>query len=204
MPNCTDEGFGHFLNCLESNIRRYNHDGIKLVIAGDFNARSTYWGDRISNLRGNALCALPDSIELNVVNVGHQSTFHGRGEGSIVNDTLAIENVMCDIHDWRVRNSVENLSDYHYMTFSYSHIRPTLTKSVYSYRTGWITGKINEDLLIAGIVLAEWIEKAYLDNKHPSDLSEATAETMVKYAMVACDLALKRRKPRPDRKLGVH
>jgi len=44
-PSLTLPEFERFFNCLEGSIRGNRNLGLDLVVAGDFNARSTAWGD---------------------------------------------------------------------------------------------------------------------------------------------------------------
>lgn len=62
-PNFSIEEYKHFLNRLETSINRCRQDGIDLIVANHFNARSAYWGDWVTGRRENSLCKLADATE---------------------------------------------------------------------------------------------------------------------------------------------
>lgn len=73
-PNQPREDFTNFLQRLE-NIIRTIPQGVPVLIAGDFNARSSAWGDWVSNARGEELGMLIESLDLVIMNSGSIPTF---------------------------------------------------------------------------------------------------------------------------------
>lgn len=173
-PNCSTADYEQFLTRLETSLMRHRYDNVDLIVAGDFNARSAYWGDWITDSRGNALCELADAMSLLVANIGREPTFHGRGEGSIIDVTLVSDKTIGSIRDWSVRSEVENLSDHHHLTYTYGNSGPT--RSGNSQQTGWIVNKIDEDLFATGMCLAEWIDETCSAKELLTNPSEAAAD----------------------------
>ncbi|XP_025207407.1 uncharacterized protein LOC112603169 [Melanaphis sacchari] len=119
-PNQALEDFSDLLHRLEASFRSVEQ-GVPVLITGDFNARSSAWGDWISNSRGDELSLMLDSLDLVIANSGSTPTF-ARGAGSIIDLTLASESLARRVGNWRVLDFVFNFSDHHYIRFTLSPI----------------------------------------------------------------------------------
>lgn len=202
-PRWSDAEFEAFLGRLDGSVRARSTSVRRVIVGGDFNAWSVSWGSRVCNRRGESLCVFADSLGLAVVNRGREPTFHGRGQGSVVDVTFASETAVSGVHDWTVRTDVENGSDHHYLTFSYRSTRAPVAREAEGLagdagrsarHRGWHTADLDADGLVAGLLLAEWIDSSRPPERtHAADPSEEEADRMVRNVSTACDLSLRRR-----------
>lgn len=51
----------------------------ELIIASDFNTHTAFWGDSLTDRRGECLCEFTDSLGLNLFNGGKEPAFFGKG-----------------------------------------------------------------------------------------------------------------------------
>jgi len=161
-PSPSAPGSEKLLDNIVVSTAGYRGTGLDVVVAGDFNAHSTTWGDRRNDHGGEALCAFADSLGLAIANVGQEPTFFMRGGGSIVDVILVSEAASGRLREWRVRTDIENLSDHHHITFSYSDRRATSVSGAASgnrgaarRRLGWSTARMDVELLAAAVVDSE-------------------------------------------------
>ncbi|RLU15155.1 hypothetical protein DMN91_012149 [Ooceraea biroi] len=71
-PNRSLRAFERFLSFLDACIRP--HVGSALVVAGNFNARCSEWGDSLTTARGVCLGNWAAALSLQLLNVGHAPT----------------------------------------------------------------------------------------------------------------------------------
>lgn len=90
------------------------------IVAGDFNARSTLWGDRIYNQRGIAVESWADQLELRFVNEGNTSTCSRPQGDSIIDLTWSTSNLIDKLLHWKVQEDYENYTDHYYITYKLS------------------------------------------------------------------------------------
>ena len=213
-PRWSDNEFEDFLGRLDGSVRSRATAVARVVVGGDFNAWSVSWGSRSSNRRGESLCAFADSLGLVVANRGGEPTFHGRGQGSVVDVTFASEAAASGVHDWTVRTDAENGSDHHYLTFSVGPSRTPVTREARgtadapdgsTRHLGWHTAELDADTLAAGLLLAEWVDSSRPPESVPAaDPSEEEADAVVRHATSACDFSLRRRVPNAARRPPVY
>lgn len=189
-PNQTLEAFSNFLQRLEDSIRLA--PGVPVLVAGDFNARSAAWGDRVNNRRGVELSALFETLELVVSNTGTTPTFN-RGNGSVVDVTATSESLVQRMSAWRVLDDEFNYSDHHYIRYALdapSHRVPLAART--HGRSGWSTsGGVNLDAFSTGLALAEWLSRGSLRDGQDADTAARNFELMVSSA---CDYALPKKR----------
>jgi len=70
------EAFNGFLDGLDQAIRQGERGDETLLVAGDFNAMSTYWGSSVDDSKGEALEAFAASLRLWTNNVGSHPTYN--------------------------------------------------------------------------------------------------------------------------------
>ncbi|XP_026727799.1 uncharacterized protein LOC113493949 [Trichoplusia ni] len=129
-----------------------------VVIAGDFNAKSTAWGSPVTSARGRLVEEWALELGLVLLNRGSVQTCVRHNGGSIVDLSFASPVIGRRISDWRVVEGSETLSDHRYIRFSVctnsspSHTQRRATESGEGPR--WAVKKLNrEDLEEAAIVL---------------------------------------------------
>lgn len=89
----------------------------EVIVAGDFNAKSTAWGTLDDRGRGQALLRWAAMYNLTVLNKGSEHTCVRRAGGSIVDVTFASSCLARRVEDWEVMTKVETLSDHRYIQF---------------------------------------------------------------------------------------
>ena len=213
-PRWSDNEFDDFLGRLDDSVRSRATTVSRVIVGGDFNAWSVSWGSRCSNRRGETLCAFADSLGLVVANRGGEPTFHGRGQGSVVDVTFASEAAISGVNDWTVRTDVENGSDHHYLSYSVGPSRTPVARDARSAadgpsgsarHLGWHTAELDADSLAAGLLLAEWVDSSRPpENVAAADPSEEEADAVVRHATSACDFSLRRRVPNASRRPPVY
>ena len=178
-PNRPFSEFLEFITCVDNALKNYKN---KLVISGDFNAKSLSWGCQREDLRGEALNLWMASLNIRTVNVGHKPTFLVNERSSIIDVTLASPKVK--IFNWQVLDS-ESLSDHRMIFFSITW--PNKTNIIMS--NNWSTKNIAFDQIDICAEVFEKMEEPNLD-----DLTSALHD--------ACSRSMTRRKsPSPNKKM---
>ncbi|CAL1682470.1 unnamed protein product [Lasius platythorax] len=90
----------------------------RLIVGGDFNAKSVLWGSRYTDGRGRLLARWAAERDLCVANVGDKPTCVRPQGTSVVDITWVSPDLFPFIGDWRVEEGVESLSDHLYISFS--------------------------------------------------------------------------------------
>ncbi|CAH2208472.1 jg24109, partial [Pararge aegeria aegeria] len=100
----------------------------KLIIGGDANAWSTWWGSESEDQRGEALVGAIEEMEMHILNEGTVPTFftirNGTTFKSIVDVTACSHDLLGLISDWRVDQSVTS-ADHNAITFTIRLKKPT-------------------------------------------------------------------------------
>lgn len=133
-PNGSREDFQRTLNSLEANIRSSHKEHI---VAGDLNAKSVIFGSSVSNERGIMLEEWVDAMGMVVINQGETPTFANANGTSIIDITLATENVSRRIVNWRVDEDRESLSGHRYVFFDILRSPSSPTRTTDAQRKGW-------------------------------------------------------------------
>ena len=81
-----------------------------VVIAGDFNAWATDWGNKWTNRRGNELLDAMACLDVVLLNTGDVPTYERDGRTSIVALTIDSSSLVRQNNKWKL-NDVFNLSD---------------------------------------------------------------------------------------------
>ena len=93
------------------------------IIAGDWNARSTEWGDVKTNTKGYHLLDFITQMDMKIINTGRQPTFevmrNFQTYKSIVDITIAGDLSSKALGNWQVRLDIPSTSDHHIVTFNY-------------------------------------------------------------------------------------
>ena len=72
------------------------------LILGDFNGRHHFWGDTVSNNRGNSLFSLIESLDLTVLNTGKPTHFNQQtGTFSCIDLSITSPNAYLDFN-WEI------------------------------------------------------------------------------------------------------
>lgn len=113
-PNIRINKYLEALDELEDIIRILRK---RIIICGDFNAKSTLWGSRTLDSRGSYSEDWAAGNELQVVNMGKTPTCVRQQGSSIPDITWATSDAIGDIREWQVDLEQESLSDHRYVEF---------------------------------------------------------------------------------------
>ncbi|CAK1601508.1 unnamed protein product [Parnassius mnemosyne] len=97
-------------------------DSENIIIGGDLNAKSPWWGCDVEDRRGTAISESFAQLELHILNTGKTPTFWAhrgnRDYTSIVDVTACSNGLLNKITNWRVNPDFVTLSDHRAITYS--------------------------------------------------------------------------------------
>jgi len=109
---------------------------LPLIIGCDTNSHHIAWGNTCNNPQGQVLAEFLDSTNLEIINVGGESTFVSGNRQSVIDVTLATPPIAYDIVDWRVSGE-DSMSDHRYITFTLKRDRKPPSFSRNPRHTNW-------------------------------------------------------------------
>lgn len=109
-PNLSLREYDAFLNDLSVMLSSRTD---KVVVAGDFNAKSNLWGSNVTNQRGLQVVRWAAERDLRILNEGNAPTCVRSQGSSIVDLTWSSPDLHPLITNWQVRESMEWLSRVH-------------------------------------------------------------------------------------------
>lgn len=113
-PSLPMADFLGFLEELSGAIRALSG---KIILCGDFNSKSSHWGSRVTDNRGDEVERWAAANDLRTVNVDSVPTCVRPQGSSIIDLTWVSPPAIGLVGDWSVREDVETLSDHSYITF---------------------------------------------------------------------------------------
>ncbi|XP_018398447.1 PREDICTED: uncharacterized protein LOC108776343 [Cyphomyrmex costatus] len=197
-PNVSKATFKEWLDDLGQHIQ--GHLDKHILLCGDFNARSSLWGDRITNARGRILEEWSASFGLVCANRGSRGTcVRSRGE-SIVDTSWISFNMNNRVADCRVLSD-ETMSDHRYISIKIGLSAAHRSKSQVNERR-WAVRKLNKDLLTAVFEVLTW-KPAQEAQETDNVIKDLDAETIRLQDIVAtaCDVAIPRTKSRSKKQV---
>ena len=127
-------------------------DTKNLILAGDVNAWSHWWGSRSENQRGEAYSSFLGDMDFQVLNKGDTPTFEtyrgGKLYSSIVDVTACSLPLLGRIENWRVERSLTT-SDHNAIVFALrldnqpEQIRPKTTRRYNTKKAKWLDFSTN-------------------------------------------------------------
>jgi hypothetical protein len=170
-----------------------------VIVAGDFNAKSTAWGSPATNARGATLEEWAIATGLAVINQGTANTCVRQQGGSIVDITFASTTLAHCVQGWEVMVGVETLSDHRYIRFEVS----TSSLTPYNLSTNgpvgsgprWALAKLDRELLKEAAIVQAWLPV-------PGGMVavETEASRLRENMTRICDAAMPRAKPLPPKR----
>lgn len=184
--------FEGFLSGLDAALRGLAKEGQTLIVAGDFNAKSTMWGSAVDDRRREILANFAATWELWPENVGSVPTFAVGDRSSVVDVTFARLSRGSSIRDWRVRDDVFSDSDHNYIVYSLSMASSALPPQDVE-RRGWRRKKLDAAILerrLKGDALtSQGLEEAY----NSEDVTaEMAAKDIIEYLTEVSDAVMPR------------
>lgn len=130
-----------------------------VIVAGDFNAKSTLWGSPATDARGRAMADWLASTGLVLANEGAVNTCVRQQGGSIVDLTLVSPSVARRVTGWRVLEEIETLSDHRYIRFDIFAHTSEMGRPITSGGGGprWSLKRLNKELLLEAAIVASWV-----------------------------------------------
>lgn len=186
-PNCSLDTFERYLYSLTNCIRSCHPHPV--LVLGDFNAHSRFWGSTRDNARGETLQEWAASADLQLLNRGSVSTCV-RWQGESIVDlswaTTAATQLVCG---WRVAEELVTLSDHRYIIIDVGRPSPSNRQCIQPTR--WSLKRLDRDMLIAAANVADWIQMS-----PDASLDASTEASQFKSVMTSiCDVAMPRVKP---------
>lgn len=89
---------------------------LQLIVATDSNAHHPLWGMKTSNNRGKLLVEYLMTTNLNILNTGSKPTFVNKRSKTIIDLTLATEEISRNIMNWHVSEEL-SCSDHRWLRF---------------------------------------------------------------------------------------
>ena len=191
-PNKPLSEFESYLARIEESLSR--RQGVKCIVAGDFNAKSEEWHSGRTDHKGTALGECIAARGLHVVNVGATPTRAAQGYVSVIDVTFATEALLRRISDWTVLDE-ESGSDHRYIYFQLHRE----VEVVASKKLGrWAVKKLSKDKLQASYLALTWGR----EEEEEVELEEAVRRS-TKLVTKACDSSMPRCGP-PKRRRAVY
>ncbi|XP_071579165.1 uncharacterized protein [Temnothorax nylanderi] len=98
-PNIGAREYAAFLDKLSVTCSGSPNNG-RLLVCGDFNAHSRFWGSNSTNCKGDLLEDWTAQLDLRLVNTGNTHTFVGHQGSSIVDLTWVSPDLVTRVRDW--------------------------------------------------------------------------------------------------------
>lgn len=140
-PNVTLAEFENSLVRLERSIRSTANI---VIVAGDFNSKSTDWGSANEHVRGKLFADLAASLGLVVCNQGHKPIFIRGASKSHIYLTLVSQQAAGRVSGWTILEE-ETLSLHRYIVYE---INARRTQALIFARKGWAIRKIDNTRLV--------------------------------------------------------
>lgn len=186
-PNCPLLAYIDFLRSLSDVLEEYS--GVRVIIAGDFNARSVAWGDRRTNGRGDLLAETMAALDLRIVNEGDAPTCIRPQGKSVIDLTWASAGAMAMITNWRVIAD-ETLSDHACIRFDVGG--PGDVARQQSPFPRWSLRSFDSDRFGGACEAICWSKDASrLESSSPEELAVGLRDDLI----MACDVGATRHRP---------
>ena len=195
-PNRTLSEFEQFLaevGDLVEQSRSY-----PILVAGDLNAKSTAWGSSVTDNRGEELHEWATHWGLNFLNRGSANTCVRQRGGSVIDVTMTTASLVSRVHDWKVMESVETLSDHRYVRFDVSAFPTIIPARENDSTTGprWVLGKLDRELAREAVLVETWVAESSPENADENITASQLSEALTR----VCDASMPRAKPIPPKR----
>ncbi|XP_047035837.1 uncharacterized protein LOC124641715 [Helicoverpa zea] len=128
----------------------------RVLVLGDFNAKSVIWGNPTTNARGREVETWCVSSGLSLLNRGTVHTCVRRQGGSIVDLAFASPSLAACVLDWRVE-LVETLSDHRYVRFDVSTPGSQGTQEGRSHFPRWALSRLDREAASEAAFVQDWL-----------------------------------------------
>lgn len=184
-PNEGIEAFRRKVENLEEAARDIPGE---VIVAGDFNAKSSVWGMTWTDSRGREVTEMAARLDLVFLNEGTTSTFRRSGcRGTIIDLTMATTRVASRVRDWRVHECY-TASDHQHIGFVIEEPDHRIRKIESNLKTGWRVSKLDTAALRA--VLAKSTIREPPGPTPTRETSEAIVNDTMKLIHKGCNAAM--------------
>lgn len=156
-----------------------------IIVLGDFNAKSTTWGNRAQNARGAVLETWAAMVDLHLLNNGGRATCVRMGGSSVVDITWASRAVVRRVTAWCVLEDVETLSDHVYIQGELDGLGSDVR--IRCFRR-WALTALDEDAMTAAALALEWSNRG----RTPVTDVNAAADWLDRAMASICDASMPR------------
>lgn len=189
-PTKNDYGEDELFRRLENAIDQVP-DNAKLIIGGDFNAKSPVWGSATEDRRGTRLTEVLERTGLTVLNRGSRPTFVNHRGSSRIDITATNGRMFPDISDWTVTDE-ETLTEHALVTWTSSVDNPrdaisSRNRRFCNKKADW--SKFEEEFLARVGVL-----NAKIAQTESPEETEKTATSLNVAIIQACEASMPRQK----------
>lgn len=192
-----------YLDQISEIVRELNEPNV--IIAGDVNAKSVWWGCREDDARGTEFMQLVAQLGMCILNEGTTPTFHTyRGNKlytSIVDVTACSTHIQPRIRDWRVNTKSAILTDHRQIEFN---LVLEETENYLPNQTTWKFNTRKADWSKFQNTLQKQIEEKELECKtrHLNNRQEDIEDLVTEYTTAiseACEQSLRKIKTKTKR-----
>lgn len=185
-PNMAHRDFKHHFLELEIELYRCVHD--KVILFGDFNARSVAWRDKVNSLRRDYICDTLNPLNYYLCNSLGIATCNRVQGDSIIDLTFVNSKLRNKIKNWIVCDT-ETWPDHVMIKFmleiKHKCIKGKINKN--NFINTWGTKNINSDIFQAILEATLWCHSPYdVDNI----TCDEAADLFVKKVSYVCDQCL--------------
>ncbi|XP_018377645.1 PREDICTED: uncharacterized protein LOC108770506 [Trachymyrmex cornetzi] len=190
-PSLNNEEYSYWLTRMETVVHPIQTE--KMLILGDFNARSPLWDARNFNIKGEMVIDLANALNIRLLNKRYVSTCVRTQGESTVDLSWATPVTRVDENNWKIRENVITLSDHKLIEISIGdkgckeELRAMKNKNFPS----WNIRRLDENLLKASLTFSYWTNS----NIHTGNEEEMAKKLETMYKL-ASDMAMPRK--------GVH
>lgn len=177
----------------------------KILLGGDSNAWSAWWGSVDENLRGETLAGALSEMDMEVLNEGNEPTFYtirgGKTYQSHVDVTACKTTMLGTIDNWRVDKSITS-SDHNAIIFTIKMERPTQARKTNTTRiyntkkANWIEFKVE----MLKNLEQNGLNTEYINNISSSNQLEIAINKYIESVKKACDKTI----PKIKRKVKIN
>ncbi|XP_052748288.1 uncharacterized protein LOC128200104 [Galleria mellonella] len=172
-------------------------DSTNLVIAGDVNAKSPWWGCDTEDVRGSVLVDVIFGLGMEVLNEGSQPTFSVFRQGqhcrSIIDITACSAHILNQLTDWQIKPNLCSLTDHIPISFTITTHKLNCPESSISSTRMYHT--VNADWTIFEEILKDTLASQNINSHSIQNISntkdlESTVEKYQEAITNACSGAI--------------
>ncbi|XP_068994067.1 uncharacterized protein [Neodiprion pinetum] len=168
--------------------------GGRILIAGDFNAKSPLWGSDRWDERGEIVAEFLARLDLWPTNMGDAPNWSREATGakSIIDITVGNPGVAAEIRGWRVL-AEESLSDHRYIHMEWAPCGRTWVKDGSGRQRvdkGWVVRKLDKAAMTAYVG-----DEKRKHGRGPTGADKTEVDALMGVITRACDAGMPRRRP---------